>query len=49
MMNIENLAIDILETPDTQPAANVESTPEIKLLPLDSFRFIGGGNASVQD
>jgi len=50
-MNIENLAIQDLETLNTQPCADpvADPTPEITPLPLDSFRFIGGGTGSVLD
>ena len=50
-MNAENLAIENLESLTPQPSADypVESTPEITLLSLDSFRFIGGGGGSVLD
>jgi len=50
MMNIENLAVETQEILNSQPSdSNADPAPEIRLLPTDCFRLIGGGSSAVID
>ncbi len=48
-MNLETLAIESIEMLNEHPSADCasEQTPEITPLALESFKFVGGGEAIV--
>jgi len=46
-MNVESLAIERQETPQSQLELAPEQTPEILPLAFETFRLIGGGSSVV--